>query len=147
MKEQRRLGQHITTWDNVELIDRPDAGPVMAVFPLGVEPDSAVFSVVRFAPGAQIPVHRHECDYCSVVVKGWLDVGRHREDVGSIRIVTAGTAYGPLVAGPEGCTVLDIFSEGRGVVPQPVRDEDRQMFEGPGVSAYVAKILERLPAS
>ena len=47
------------------------------------------------------------------------DGGTHvhnTNEVGSIRVVDAGTAYGPLLAGPEGCTVIEVFATG---VPDP----------------------------
>lgn len=72
--------------------------------------------LVRYEPGAEVPVHYHPSDYCSIVVEGSLEITRRQHRPGSIRIVKAGTAYGPLVVGPEGCTVIDIFAAGeRGI--------------------------------
>jgi quercetin dioxygenase-like cupin family protein len=68
--------------------------------------------VVKYDPGARIEPHYHECDYCSIVVEGSIEVTRRVHDVGSVRVVKAGTVYGPLVAGPDGCTVIDIFATG-----------------------------------
>jgi hypothetical protein len=41
-----------------------------------------------------------------------LEVTRKVHEVGSVRIVKAGTAYGPLRVGESGCTVVDIFAAG-----------------------------------
>ena len=37
--------------------------------------------------------------------------------VGSVRFVAAGTVYGPLIAGPEGTTLIDVFADRDGVIP------------------------------
>lgn len=68
--------------------------------------------VVRYDPNAVIGVHYHDCDYCSVVVEGSIEISRVKHQTGSMRFVKAGTVYGPLVAGPEGCTMIDIFAVG-----------------------------------
>lgn len=72
--------------------------------------------VVRYEPGSEVPVHHHPSDYCSVVLEGSIEITRQVHEPGSIRVVKAGTAYGPLRVGPKGCTVLDIFAAGeRGI--------------------------------
>ena len=68
--------------------------------------------VVRYDPNAVIGVHYHQCDYCSVVVEGSIEISHIKHETGSMRFVKAGTVYGPLVAGPEGCTMIDIFAVG-----------------------------------
>jgi hypothetical protein len=68
--------------------------------------------VVKYSPGSVVKPHYHHADYCSIVVEGSIEVTRHHEGVGTMRIVNAGTVYGPLVAGPEGCTVVEVFATG-----------------------------------
>jgi hypothetical protein len=65
--------------------------------------------VVRYEPDAEVPVHFHDVDYCSVVVQGSMEITRHLHDVGSVRLVRSGTAYGPLKVGSQGCTVIEVF--------------------------------------
>ena len=74
--------------------------------------------VVHYDPGSRVEPHYHQADYCSIVVQGSITVTRREHGVGSMRVVKAGTAYGPLIAGPEGCTVIDVFATG---VPDPSR--------------------------
>ena len=74
--------------------------------------DSVAVFIVDFAPGAVVGAHSHRVDYTSVVVRGSIQVTKKVETVGSIRFVTRGTGYGPLVAGPEGCTVMEVFALG-----------------------------------
>ncbi len=68
--------------------------------------------IAKYEPGAVVGPHYHHADYCSVVVEGSIEITRRNHTVGSMRVVNAGTTYGPLVAGPEGCTMVDIFATG-----------------------------------
>jgi hypothetical protein len=74
--------------------------------------NQVLLAFVDYEPGALVDAHAHLVDYASVVLRGSIEVTRTLEEVGSIRLVDAGTSYGPLRAGPEGCTVLDIFALG-----------------------------------
>jgi anti-sigma factor ChrR (cupin superfamily) len=60
-------------------------------------------------PGRTVNPHTHAADYMEVILEGSQKVGKTWHHAGDARIVRAGTGYGPLVAGPEGCTVLVIF--------------------------------------
>ena len=103
-------------WDDPgEWHENPEQTLKYARFALGVDEDGGAATtilVVKYAPGARIEPHYHGSDYCSVVVEGSMEVTRRTHEVGSMRFVNAGTTYGPLVAGPEGCTVIDIFATG-----------------------------------
>jgi hypothetical protein len=83
---------------------------------LGVDEEGAATTilVVQYEPGSQVGAHFHGTDYCSIVVQGSIEVTRRDHHVGTMRFVNAETAYGPLRAGPEGCTVIDVFATGRG---------------------------------
>ena len=83
---------------------------------LGVDDQGAstTVMVVRYEPGSEVRPHYHDLDYCSIVVEGAIEVTRQHHGVGSMRLVKAGTAYGPLRAGPDGCTVIDVFATGQG---------------------------------
>ena len=68
--------------------------------------------IAKYEPGAVVGPHYHHADYCSLVVEGSIEITRQEHTVGSMRVVNAGTTYGPLVAGPKGCTMVDIFATG-----------------------------------
>jgi hypothetical protein len=68
--------------------------------------------VVEYGPDVQVPSHRHEAPYCSVVVRGEIEITRQWHQPGSIRLVQGGSVYGPLRAGPAGATVIEIFGNG-----------------------------------
>jgi hypothetical protein len=120
-----------------------DAG-FQSVHALGREADDPAVVIVKYPPGRVIPVHAHDTDYCSVVVEGSVEVTRRVERVGDIRVVRAGTAYGPLVVGPEGCTVIDIFASRAGIPANFVRAEDRARAGGPPLQEYLALVARTL---
>ncbi len=114
-------GQHMVSWDEPgDWIEDPEKTLKFARFALGVDERGAATTilVVKYAPGTRVEPHYHGSDYCSIVVDGSIEVTRRNHEVGSMRFVNAGTTYGPLVAGPEGCTVVDIFATG---VAEPSR--------------------------
>src|SRR5437763_1128346 len=74
------------------------------------DPDRPLVMLVRYAPNITLAPHAHASDYSSIVVQGEVTVSGRLHTVGSLRIVAAGTTYGPLVAGPEGTTIIDTFA-------------------------------------
>lgn len=98
------------TWDGE---DAPD-GPI------------PVFAISEFKPGAVVAPHYHSSDYVSYVVKGDLTVTRQAHQAGDVRFVRAGTAYGPIVIGPEGATVVEVFSDASGSLPHWLGDATDQ---------------------
>ncbi|HEY7106713.1 MAG TPA: hypothetical protein VH986_09945 [Acidimicrobiia bacterium] len=93
-----------------------DAAQHLAYHLFGVGTDErgsvARVMIVKYDPGARVEPHYHDCDYCSIVVEGSMQITRRVHGVRSVRVVNAGTVYGPLVAGPDGCTVIDVFATG-----------------------------------
>jgi hypothetical protein len=85
------------------------------------DPDSPSASNVfwiRFTPGHHTEPHSHASDYCEVILEGSLRVGKKWLGPGDVRIVKAGTGYGPLEAGPEGVTALVIFESDFKTIPK-----------------------------
>lgn len=60
------------------------------------------------------PPHTHAGDYIEIVLEGSLRVGKTDMGRGDARTTQAGTGYGPLVAGPDGCLRLTIFESAAG---------------------------------
>jgi hypothetical protein len=73
-----------------------------------VENPGRVF-IVKYGPNYLNPAHSHDTDYCSIVIEGSIAIARKTFGPGSIRFVKAETTYGPIVAGPEGATVIEFF--------------------------------------
>ncbi|MGH8006611.1 MAG: cupin domain-containing protein [Candidatus Binatia bacterium] len=83
----------------------------LAYFLLGDRKDDPPTVVaLRMEPGWVLPRHAHPCHRFEIVVQGTLDVGERVLKPGDIMMSDPGVAYGPHVAGPEGCTTFEIFS-------------------------------------
>ena len=74
----------------------------------------------RFEPGETVEPHTHGANYAEYVIAGEQTVGKTTFRTGDIRIAKAGAGYGPIVIGPEGCTVLIVFQQASGAMMQPV---------------------------
>lgn len=102
-------GQHRTSLDEIEWVE--GTGGRFAAYPLGDGEHDPIVVIVEYDAGMVIGPHHHGSDYFSLVLKGDIEITRRPEEVGSVRHVRANTAYGPLVVGPEGCTVLEVFQD------------------------------------
>jgi anti-sigma factor ChrR (cupin superfamily) len=74
----------------------------------------------RFAPGEVVQPHTHGANYFEYVVAGEQTVGKTRFGPGDVRFAKAGAGYGPILIGPEGCTVVIVFQEASGAVTIPL---------------------------
>jgi hypothetical protein len=84
-----------------------------------VENPGRVF-VIKYGPGYLNTPHSHDTDYCSIVIEGSVEIARKTFGPGSMRFVKAETSYGPIVAGPEGATVIEFFPGPTGGASTPV---------------------------
>jgi hypothetical protein len=76
--------------------------------------------IFTLPPGYVGKVHWHPADTVYVIRRGQFTVeGEGTYEVGDIRWVKAGTAYGPEGAGPDGCEVMLIAA---GSFPLPTHD-------------------------
>lgn len=83
----------------------------LAYFLLGERKDNPPTAVcLRMGPGWVLPRHAHDCYRFEIIVQGTLDVGERILKPGDVMISDPGISYGPHVAGPEGCTTFEIFS-------------------------------------
>jgi hypothetical protein len=72
-------------------------------------------------PGVLWDRQSHRCDMFMAYLQGGQKVGDKWYGAGDARVVKAGTVYGPIEAGPEGSTVVIIFSNGD---YQPIFEND-----------------------
>jgi anti-sigma factor ChrR (cupin superfamily) len=83
----------------------------LAYFELGEKKDNPPTVVaLRMGPGWVLPRHAHDCYRFEIVTHGTLNVGDRILKPGDVMISEPGIAYGPHIAGPEGCTTFEIFS-------------------------------------
>jgi hypothetical protein len=108
------------------------------------DPDRPLVMLVRYAPNITLAPHSHATDYSSVVVQGEVTVSGRRHTVGSMRIVAAGTTYGPLVAGPEGTTIIDTFASRNGLFPLYAKIDDTNRARLDALKEYLEARLAAL---
>jgi hypothetical protein len=81
------------------------------------DPDEAktpTAAVLKMPGGYVLPRHAHPCERLEVIVAGSLQVGDEVLVPGDVMATPAGEMYGPHIAGPDGCTTVEIFSSVRG---------------------------------
>ena len=112
--ELKRRGHIVTSWDEIGSIELPTTA-VATMYRIGLPDEESSPTVFKmwFPPGCTIEVHTHACDYSEIILEGSQKVGNKWLYPGNIRIGLANRGYGPLVAGPEGASVLVIFADGR----------------------------------
>ncbi len=112
--ELNRKGHLAFCWDDLDKLTLSN-GIQTSLYRVGLpdEPSSPTVFKVYYPPDCLIEAHTHECDYTEILLEGTQKVGATWHRAGDIRIGLANRGYGPLLAGPEGCTVLFFFADGR----------------------------------
>ncbi len=111
--ELDRRGHIVTSWDDLGSIT-PSNGIETSQYRIGrpSEDTSPTVFKATFPPNCRVEAHTHGCDYSEIILKGSQKVSGKWLHEGDIRIGLANKGYGPLIAGPEGVTVLVIFADG-----------------------------------
>jgi len=65
---------------------------------------------IRMAPNQYWPLHWHDCWTAVVILDGSLLMGDWWMQRGDVLIAEPGVEYGPLLNGPKGCELLEIFA-------------------------------------
>lgn len=114
-------------------------GQRVATIPLGdqVDTTSPVAFHAIWPPNCHVDPHTHAGDYCEIVLAGTQQISGQWYKAGDVRVVKGGTRYGPLIAGPEGCTVMIIFPNGEWE-PIPVREAATEGIDTSALSAITA---------
>ncbi len=114
MSDERAHWQMSTSWNELQTVTMP-GGAVVTHFSIGPPEDKRrpAFSGASYPPGfivapqhAQSPTTPRSSSKVQQITRRW-------HHAGDIQVVQGGTVYGPLVAGPEGVTVLVIFRDNR----------------------------------
>jgi len=74
-----------------------------------------VAAMLKMPPNFVLPRHAHPVARFEVVVLGTLDVGERVLQPGDVMVSEPDEFYGPHVAGPDGCTTIEVFSSILGV--------------------------------
>ena len=115
---KRRLLERIADADRSHLDVAPAAGgwrpflPGVCMLPLA-EAEGRLSYLLRFAPGARLPPHRHPADEECIVLAGRLRIGSHTEVAqNAYHRAHAGSLH-PSIVAPDGATIFL-----RGAVPR-----------------------------
>jgi hypothetical protein len=83
------------------------------VIMLGTATDDFIFAVpdIRMPPNQLWPMHWHDCWTLVVIVEGSCVIGDWFMMPGDVFFAPPSIEYGPLLSGPGGCRLLEIFSD------------------------------------
>lgn len=80
--------------------------------------------ILQMEPGFVITRHAHPCDRFETIVRGTLDVDGRTLHPGDVLMHAANELYGPKVAGPEGCTTVEVFAKAVGAYERITEQAD-----------------------
>jgi hypothetical protein len=112
--ELAKRGHIVTSWEKIGQVTLEATGVETSSYRIGLpslESSPTVFKAY-FPPNCRIEAHTHACDYSEIFLEGTQKVSGKWLYPGDIRVGLANRGYGPLIAGPEGVTVLVIFADG-----------------------------------
>ena len=80
---------------------------------LGNEQDDFIYALpdIRMPPNQIWPMHWHDCWTVVVVVEGGCLIGDWYMEPGDVFVAAPSIEYGPLLIGPKGCRLLEIFGD------------------------------------
>ena len=132
-----------TSWKDPDLewTESPRVRAATLDFASNADPHRPIAIVAQYPPNAMLPSHHHATDYMSIMVEGSMRIGKTWHERGSIRIVRQDTRYGPLLAGPEGCTVVDVFGDRTAFMPTGITEEDMKEY---GLEQEIGKTVDDL---
>tara|TARA_A200000159_G_scaffold132931_1_gene130761 strand:- start:72 stop:554 length:483 start_codon:yes stop_codon:yes gene_type:complete len=110
----KKRGHIVTSWNELPQVTMDETGIETASYRIGLPDDDQAPTVfkVYFPPDCRVEAHTHSCDYSEIILEGSQKVSGKWLHEGDIRVGLANKGYGPLIAGPEGATVLVIFADG-----------------------------------
>lgn len=85
----------------------------MSVWKLGMDSDPFQMGVpdIRMPANQFWPLHWHDCWVAVVVIEGTCLIGDWWMSPGDVLIAQAGLEYGPMVVGPHGCQIFEVFAQ------------------------------------
>ena len=111
MKDVLENGIKVLSYLDVSEFPEVGFGLKQKMFTLGDEGDHTrpLFLVTQFPPNAVLPRHYHQDVFMDAVVAGSSNIAGEWHEAGTVRWFPAKAMYGPVVAGPEGCTLLEFY--------------------------------------
>ncbi len=95
------------------LFDTPGGQAWSDIISLGDESDSFQLCIpdIRMPPNQLWPLHWHDCWVGIVILEGTCLIGDWWMNPGDVMITAAGVEYGPLLNGPRGCRMFEVFAQ------------------------------------
>jgi len=99
--------------DEIVLNDIPGGQTWSEIVMLGNEQDDFIMALpdIRMPPNQLWPMHWHDCWTVVVVVEGGCLIGDWYMKPGDVFVAAPSIEYGPLLIGPHGCRLLEIFGD------------------------------------
>ena len=99
--------------DNITRNDIPGGQTWSEIVMLGDESDDFIYGIpdIRMPPNQIWPMHWHDCWTVVVVVEGKCMIGDWYMEPGDVFVAAPSIEYGPLLIGPMGCRLLEIFGD------------------------------------
>lgn len=97
-----------------ELADRSSIRTSYFVLGDSASDNDPVAAVLDLAPGQVVGRHAHPTHRFEVVVRGSMEANGRTLVAGDVMIADPGEFYGPNMAGPDGCTTVEVFADAIG---------------------------------
>jgi hypothetical protein len=97
-------------WTEVVAQRHPDGRTASARLKFLEWTDARFVALTRYDPGLVLERHGHASDHLVYIIEGHLDVGDHACPPGTLVVLEHGAVFGPLVAGPDGCLLLESYA-------------------------------------
>lgn len=99
--------------DEVTRTEIPGGQTWSEIVMLGSQQDDRIMALpdIRMPPNQLWPLHWHDCWTVVVILEGGCIIGDWYMDVGDVFIAAPSIEYGPLLIGPKGCRLLEIFGD------------------------------------
>jgi len=115
-------GPRITHLDDMEWREiRPQVhrGRKVALHQKSIErADARSILYTHYGPGLVLEKHSHKANEVIHILKGELMVGEVRCTPGTTIVLETGTAFGPLIAGDDGCLLFEVFDGAPGHISE-----------------------------
>jgi len=78
------------------------------------DPTRPILVLTHFPPNAVLPRHFHGDTFVDAVVEGTSTIEGETHGPGTVRVFPKHAMYGPVLAGPEGCVLLEFYVDAPG---------------------------------
>jgi len=136
-----KRGHVVTSWEDLPHVTMDETGIETISYRIGMPDDNASPTVFKlyFPPNCRVEAHTHSCNYSEIILDGSQRVSGKWLYKGDIRVGLANKGYGPLIAGPEGASILVIFADGNWPAIS--------IGAGDGSTINASKLLEQFSAA